>query len=237
MTDYSERTFNDLVECLTTEHHVTVNTDDGSKITTEDGLIQQLRDAMFGGNDRGAATANKTKLPLNAPAMDLYQLIDRQIAEVWGAVSNKIPGTDKMEALLARWASHVTEDSMVEFSTPETIREADRDRVIWIRNETNALKLLRRWATQIEELFDPPRTADILAACIRCGEREVWRQKDGENVTVSALVFVRNRETGDTTEARCQACGESWWPYQFLYLAEAIKRNESIGLPESAETR
>ena len=230
----TELTVHDALERLTREHHVTVNTDDGPKFTTEDGLIQQLRDAMFGGNDRGAASANKTKLPLNAPALDLYQLIDRQAAEVWSAVTGQVPSVDRMESLIVEWAAAVNEGTLVVFSTPETITSADdRDRVIWTRNETTPVRLLNRWVTQITELFDPPRTAEIQAPCIVCGTRHVWRQKDGQNIRVSALVFVRDRETGDTTEARCQSCGESWWPYQFEYLARAIGR---LGSDSQEET-
>lgn len=217
--------FNDLVGRLTREHPVTVPTDDGPKFIRVPGLLQQLRDELFGGSDTGTVVGNRAKLPLNAPALDLYELIDRQISEVWGAAFNRVPSTDRPEALLAQWAALVGEEGHVTYSTPETVMNP-LERVVWLRNECTALDLLRRWVRAIEELFNPPRTAEIKAACIQCGEREVWRSRDGQQVRQTALVFVRDRETGESTSARCQACGSAWLPYQFGYLAEKIAENE-----------
>lgn len=224
----AELNWHDAIEKLTRTHHVTVPTDDGPVFLEQPGLIQQLRDEMFGGTDKGAASGNKTKLPLNAPAVDLYTLIDRQVSEVWATVTGLVPGVDTTESLLVAWAVAVGEDAPVLYSTPETLTDADkRSTVIWLRNQTNALTLLRKWIQQIEDLFNPPRTADILAACITCGVRDMWKTVDGVQVRSSAFVFVRDRITGDSTEARCLACGQSWPPTMFLFLANAITTNES----------
>lgn len=225
--------FDDLVAKLSRTHAVSYSTDDGTKYTTNDGLLQQLRDEMFGSNDKGAAAGNKTKLPFNAPATDLYQLIDRQISEVWAAAFKRVPGIETTEALLTEWAAWAGEHRQVIYSSPETLHEQnergqDVDRVIWTKAEVSAINLLRRWVRAIEELFNPPRQAEIIAACILCGEREVWRPRDGQMVKQTALIFIRDRETGDSTEARCQACGATWVPSQFRYLAEKITENETL---------
>lgn len=219
--------FYHLVQKLTREHDVTVTTDDGPRFVKTDGLLELLRQEILGGAQSGGAARNVMRLPLNAPAVDLYTLIDRQIAEVWGNAFNRIPNADRAEALLAEWAAFIGSETIVTYSTPETIKKP-AETVIWVRNECTATNLLRRWVHAIEELFNPPSHAEILAACIQCGEREVWRPKDGELVPQTALVFVRDRETGDSIEARCQACGMTWPKTQFKYLAEAITANESL---------
>lgn len=215
--------FYNLVERLTRQHRVAVTTDNGVVFATEDGLLQQLREAVFGDSGKNGGTANKSKLPMNAPALDLLTLIDRQIAEVWSAVTGKAPGVDRSETLLVEWANAVRAETLVTISSPELVNES----VIWARAEHTPQGLMERWEQQILDLFDPPRTAEILAACISCGEREVWKTKDGESVKQSALVFVRDRMTGDSTEARCLVCAASWSPDQFMYLAEAIRENEA----------
>lgn len=225
--------FDDLIEKLTRRHDVHYQTDDGTKTIELPGLLQQLRDEVFGGTERGASSGNKTKLPMNAPAADLYQLIDRQIAEVWAAAFNRIPNADRPEQLLAPWAALVGPERLVTYSTPETVTYPDRtfgwdrDEVIWAPHDVRAIDLMSRWVREIEDLFNPPRTADIFAACINCGVREVHRRQDGRSVRQTALQFIRDRETGDSTSARCQACGVTWLPSQFMYLAESIAANES----------
>lgn len=229
------REYDDLVARLTREHYITVHTDDGPKYIKVAGLIQQLRDEIFGSLGIGDGSGGKHRLPLNAPATDLYQLIDRQVSEVWSKAYQKIPGVTRTEGLLALWSAKVDPTDLVRYSKPETIMVPNpatgdprdpREKVIWVLSETSALNLLRRWARAIEELFNPPRTAEIKAACIQCGVREVWRPVDGQVVKQTALVFVRDRETGESTQARCLACEAVWLPAQFRYLAEKIAANE-----------
>lgn len=213
--------FYNLVERLTREHRVAVTTDNGVVFATEDGLLQQLRDAVFGDGGKNGGTSNKAKLPMNAPALDLLTLLDRQVAEVWAATTGRVPGTERTETLLVQWAGTVRPEMLAVISSPETVG----GKVIWTKAEFAPQALLEKWERQILDLFDPPRTAEIFGPCVSCGESEVWRTSDGEPVRKTAMVFVRDRITGDSTEARCQVCGVSWLPSQFLFLAEAMGRH------------
>jgi hypothetical protein len=112
--------WDDLIRDLTREHPESVKTDNGTEYKMVDGLLKQLRDELFGGSNRGATSGNKTKLPLNAPALDLYTLIDRQIAEVWGKASQRVPGAEKPERMLALWSALVDERQFQVFSYPIT---------------------------------------------------------------------------------------------------------------------
>lgn len=214
--------FYNMVERLTREHRVVVNTDDGVKFAKADGLLKQLRDAIFNSGDKGATAGNKAKLPINAPALDLLTLIDRQIAEVWGAVTGRIPNADRSEKLLTEWANAIQPEKLVTVSSPEMVNDV----VIWTKAEHTPDALLSKWTRQIEELFDPPRTAPNPNACISCGEREVWRKRDGESVRQTALILIIDRETDKATSLRCQACGISWSADQFEWLNNAILENE-----------
>lgn len=223
--------YDDLLGRLTREHPVTVHTDDGPRFIRVPGLLQQLRDEVFGSMESGAVSGNRQRLPLNAPALDQYELIDRQIAEVWANAFHRVPNADKAERLLAEWAAYIGAETLVTYSVPEQYKLPSRRygviELVRMREYTcTALNLLRRWVHAIETLFDPPRTAEIAAACIQCGERKVKRPKDGVLVDQTALVFIRDRETGESREARCLACGASWFPAQFMYLAEKIAENE-----------
>ena len=221
-----------LVERLTRQHELTVQTDDGTTAAQRDALLVQLRDAVFGGSDRGGAPANQSKMPMNAAALDLYTLIDRQIAEVWAAAFGRVPGSERPEVLVAEWSAKVDPFTIVRYSSPETIRVwSDRfrdkvEQVIWTLDETSPYNLLSRWHRAISELFDPPRLMTNPAACVSCGARESYRRLDGQSVKSTALVIELDRISNRPKEVRCLVCESSWGPELFEWLNRAIEKNE-----------
>jgi hypothetical protein len=232
-TKTDEIPFDVLVERLTRAHEVPIHNDDeGTTVASRDGLLQQLREAVFGSSDRGATAANKAKLPMNAAALDLYTLIDRQVAEVWGAAFSRVPGAEKPEALVAQWSAHVDPFAIVRYSTPETVRRwsdkfrEDVEHVVWTLNEASPYNLLARWHRAISELFDPPRLITNPAACVSCGARSSYRRLDGQTVKSTALVIEVDRMTNRPKEVRCLACEASWGPALFEWLNQAITENE-----------
>lgn len=217
------------IEILTREHKAVTHTIDGPEIHTRNGLLHELREAVFGGMEStGGGSALQSRLPISDAALDLYQLIDRQITEAWcQAHKNQVPGTDRAEALAAQWSALVDEDRIVEVTYPET-RDTDTGPVVFrICVEYKAGELAQRWVQQIETFFDPPRAAEIQAPCFVCGERYVYRRKDGETVQSAALSFIRDRQTGETLRAECASCGTQWAPSQFKYLGEMIAKTDT----------
>lgn len=195
------------VEVLIHDHKKAMSTIDGLEFHTAPALLAQLRDAVFGGGTAdGAGNSMKAKLPIQAAALDLYMLIDRQITEAWVAAFNRPPNADRIETLLAEWAAWAQDETLV------TV--ANRD--VYARDAASG------WVAAIEDYLNPPRLAEISAACFVCGERYVHRAVDGETVRSSALSFRRERDTGETIDARCAACDTVWAPPQFKYLAEQI---------------
>ena len=221
-------TLHDSIEILTREHKTAAHTIDGLEIHTRPALLHMLREAVFGGMEGTGGTAFGAKLPISETALDLYTLIDQQIAEAWAAVHNTPPSTDRPEALAAQWSAIVTEDTIVEVTTPETRDTEAGPRVFRARSEYRAGDLASRWVDMIDAFFDPPRQAEIQAPCPACDERYVYKRKDGEDVRTSALIFVRDRATGETRYAACQACGAQWAPSQFRYLGELIAASETV---------
>jgi len=211
------------IEQLTHDHKKAVHTVDGLEIHTVPALIAQLREALFAGlGADGAGGGHRSKLPLQAAALDLYMLIDRQITEVWVAAFHRVPNADRPEQLLAEWAAWAGEESIVPLG----------------EGTVYATAAVAHWVTLIEDYLNPPRRAEINAPCVQCGERYTYRSVDGETVRSAALTFTRSKDTGDTLDARCGACAAVWLPSQFLFLAEQIGRViENEGADHGSDVR
>lgn len=234
--------FDVLVERLTRPHDIPIENDDaGTTTASRDGLLEQLREAVFGSSDKGGAASNKSKIPMNAAALDLYTLIDRQVSEVWGAAFGRVPGADKPEALMAQWSAQVDPFTIVRYSSPETVRLwSDKHRekiehVVWTLDETSPYNLLSRWYRAITELFDPPRLMTNPAACVSCGARESYRRLDGQTVKSTALVIELDRITNRPKEVRCLACETSWGPELFEWLNKSIEDNAKRHAEQGSE--
>lgn len=231
-----------MVEQLTTTHKKTIHTVDGIEIHERIGLLDQLRDAMFGGMERTGGSSSKAKLPVSEAAVDLYQLIDQQITEAWVSEHDRVPSVDSTERLLVEWAAVVQPESIVVVTHPEQYMRWDEQRgcempfVIRAREEHKPVQLARHWVTQIEDFLDPERTAGIKAPCLNCGAEKVGRRKDGEDTISDALVFRRDRDTGRTLDARCLNCGVIWPPAQFPFLIQALGLDDAV-IPEDAVSR
>lgn len=235
------------IELLTTEHRTVAHTIDGPEFHIRPALLTQLREAIFGGMEATGGSSMKSKLPISDAALDLYQLIDRQIAEAWAQAHDVPPSTDRPDALVAQWSALVGEEDIITVTHPEQHERWDDDKgrnvpfVVHARQEYKAAAIAERWVQQIEEFFDPPRPAEIPAPCVICGERYVERRKDGETIRSSAMVFIRDRATGETRRAECQACGRAWSPDMFDWLGQSLgidveaKRAEHLAMSEAAE--
>lgn len=198
------------IEVLVQDHKRAHHTDEGVEFHTVPGLLAQLRDAIYGGmaND-GAGAGFRSKLPIQAAALDLYMTLDRQITEAWVEAFKRVPNADRIERLLSEWAA------WAEPTTHTTV------------NGTNmyARDAVQTWITAVEDYFNPPRLAEIDAPCFLCGERYVHRTVDGETIRSAALTFRRDRDTGETLDAGCAGCGSVWLPSQFKYLAEQLSKS------------
>lgn len=195
------------VEQLTRDHKKAVTTDDGIEFHSVPSLLSQLREAIFGGMERGGGSGSTgSRMLVDPTALDLYQDIDRDITAAWVAAFQRVPNADRPEILLSEWAAWADDETIV------TIAGRDAYAAVWANF----------WVRRIEEFFDPPRSAEIQAPCITCGQSHVHRDVDGELIKDTAMRFIRDRVTGATLRAECAACGASWQPAQFEYLAERI---------------
>lgn len=234
MTDREPPTFLDLVEQLTAPHKKTV----GEVTQTVDGLLQQLRGAIFLGLETGGAgAAFGSRLPLDASSADLLDEIDRQAAEVLVAVSHMPVPYGTTESYVRLWAGQTTEQKLFTVTVRQTV---DNPEKVWAEThgptvfsaqaQYSAYQLVSLWVERIEDLFNPPSTREIRANCPACDARYVFKVKDGQHVRSAALNFVRDKD-GNTLAAKCSACTVSWAPPQFEWLARHIGANP---LPELA---
>jgi hypothetical protein len=211
-------TFLDMVDQLTQTHPVTVDTDTGKQIHSEDGLLQQLREAVFGGMEAGGGSAFGAKLPMAEGAFDLLDRIDRQAAEALSLVDPKPTPLGHAEDYVRAWAARVDEGQRVVVS----VRATSTDGVVFGElREYTAIGLVYAWYTAVRDFFNPPSRREIRAECPSCGVRTLIRDVDGEKVPVPVFWFRRDG-SGRTVDAHCDACDQIWLPSQWEWLAKAI---------------
>jgi len=241
MPDREPPTFLTLVDRLTKPHPEALARDHGTEIQTVDGLLQQLRGAIFLGLETGGAgAAFGSRLPLDATATDLLEEIDRQAAEVLMAVQQGPTPYGTTEAYVRRWAGQTTEGKLFTVTVRQTVDNPEeyyrthpgKPTVFSGMVQYTAMQLVQSWVDRIEDLFNPPSTREIRANCPACDARYVFKVKDGHHQQSAALNFVRDSE-GRTLAAKCSACSASWGPPQFEWLARHIGAKP---LPELSTT-
>ncbi len=226
-----ESTFWSDVDRLTSANHKIVHRDKGTEVLTSSGLIQQLRDAVRQGMENGgSSSAFGSRPPIDATAQDLLLEVSAQAKEAFAAALGRKVPIGLAEKHIRLWAAAVNETTMVTVSVrrqhpAEKVDEWRRQKVAHVAVysellQLEAWRLVKHWIERIEGFFYPPDTREIKAACPVCEERWVYRQKDGQTVQTSAMMFVR--EEGEITHATCVACGLKWLPTQFDWLAGAI---------------
>jgi hypothetical protein len=195
------------VEQLVADHKKAISTQDGIEFHSVPSLLSQLRDAIHGGGPAdGIGGAGRTKLPFQAAAFDLYNLIETQVWEAHREAFNRVNGADHPETLLSEWAAWATTETIVTVGGRSMYAPA----------------VVAQWIQAIEDYLDPPRLAPIELPCPACGERYEYRVVDGEELRSAALAFRRDRNTGDTLDARCGPCGVIWLPGQFMFFLTAL---------------
>ena len=227
-----ESTFWSDIDRLTSANHKIVHRDKGTEVLTSNGLIQQLREAVAEGREGGgASSAFGSRPPIDASAQDLMLEITGQARQAHEAALGRASALKAVESHIRLWAAAVNETTMVTVTArrqypDEKVDEwrkqgVDRPAVYTELLQLEAWRLVKHWIGRVEGFFFPPDTREIRGACPVCDERWVYREKDGQTVQVSALMFVRD-EDGDITHACCVACGLKWLPAQFDWLAGAI---------------
>lgn len=229
-----------LVDRLTKETVTWVDRDAGKQMTKRQGLLLQLRTAVFAGMENGGSgSAFGSKPPIDTSAADLLEQITTQAAEALASVSSTPTPYGQAESYVRLWAAATTETKMVIVSVRRERPLSDAEekalvpRVYRELIEMNARRLAQSWVDRIEDFFNPPSTREIRAQCPSCDQRYAYRQKDGQVVRSAALNFIRDRKSGRTVEARCSVCACSWSPPQFEYLAKLI---DARPLPELSDT-
>ena len=215
-------TFLDLIDQLTRPHPVTVQRLAGAEIRTEDALFVQLRSAVFGGMEGGGGRQTGINPPIDVAALDVIEEITVQASEALAAVTHSPTPYGHVEEYVRLWAGQVDEAAPVVVTVPAMNEQGQAFRE---RREYNAYELVSLWVSRIREFFDPPRKMEIIAACPEpeCGQRYVYRDKDGEHTRSAALTISIDRETERPTGARCGACGAMWQPEEFEKLGALIK--------------
>ncbi|MEK6310127.1 MAG: hypothetical protein V4737_11585 [Curtobacterium sp.] len=179
-----------------------------AKLTDTDGLLQRLQEAVFGGMEStGGGASFGSKPPIDLAAVDLLELIGQQAAEALAAVDPRPTPLGHARDYVKAWGDLVREDDVVRVHAPAlTVNKQVYRQGI----EATAYRHAERWAAAVESFFAPPKNAQILAPCPKCGHDKVTKTTDGEDYLEWALVMRRDRETGETLDVYCQACTYEW---------------------------
>lgn len=203
----NDLTFLDMVDQLTRVHPITVDTGAGKQIINEDGLLAQLREALFVGIGGSGGSQKGSKLPIYDAAYDLLTEIDTQAAEALADVDKRPTPYGHAEDYVRAWSELVDEDKRVIVSVRLTLAEGI---VVTNAREYSAFTLVYNWYTRIRDLFNPPRKVEITAPCPVCGVRWLKREKDGQEISESAMWFRCDEETKAIVDVRCDACELVW---------------------------
>lgn len=216
MTDY---TFSELADILTSETYGAVDHDDGPRIYKGNGLLQQLREAVFGGMESGGGSSFGSKLPMDSDALDLLELITEQAASVLAVVDPRPTPLGQAEQYVRLWSAVTNETTVF------------RVRVSGGSREFTAFGLLRYWVSAVERFFSPRSSSPVPAPCPAegCGERHV-QSGEGESARIlSALNVEREGSEKRLLGVRCSACG-AWWDREDL-----PRLSESLGFAPDHE--
>jgi hypothetical protein len=228
--------FHNMIDKLTKNTSEFILRDDGLKKHHGDGLLQQLREAVFIGMSDSGGSAMGSRPPIAAAALDLLNEITEQAAEVLAAIDPHPTPYGEAEKYVRLWSAQVIDTTKVTVTRREG--DKDSDGVEFVRTVTDhltAMELVQAWISGIENYFDPPRTSAIPNPCPRCDARYFYKKKDGENIRSAALNLIKD-SSGRTTEARCSHCAASWSPPQFIYLAHILGYELPRELSDTPET-
>lgn len=176
-------------------------------LTPTDSLYMQLRDAVGGGRTGASQGASRPRsLPTGwIDAQRILDEIDFGVA-LWvtGHNLNPVPTVGRLNNMLR-----------------QKYRPQD---VHALEQKTQALK---EWATDINDLFDPPVVKHLSAPCPACGSTFARRTDSaGEVVRVPALQIVA--EKGCT----CQNCKHTWSPDLYMHLCRVLGFQMPTGVLE-----
>ena len=179
-----------------------------AKLTDDDGLLQRLQEAVFGGMEStGGGASFGSKPPIDLAAVDLLELIAKQAAEALAVVDVRPTPLGHARDYIKAWSALVHDDDVIRVHAPAlTVNRAVYRQGI----ESTAYRHAERWAAAVEAFFAPPKNAQILAPCPKCGHDKVTKTTDGDDYLEWALVMRRDRETGETLDVYCQACTFEW---------------------------
>lgn len=185
MTDLLE-----AVDDLTLPRNVKVETDDGHTWATEDPLLVQLQEAVSSSirSGSGSGGAPWTRNVLDGDALHQAAIITSQIGD-WCRMAGIKATRDPVKDLRAWYVARLTA------TNPETFY----------------LDQLRKWATQIRGMTNPPKTIEITSPCPICGQGEYVNDL-GESVK-HPLALTYRLDAGNLRHAAkviCRACGNIW---------------------------
>jgi hypothetical protein len=168
-----------------------------------DGLLKQLRDAIYSGiGHHGASSAGAFRLPFDAGALTLYSHLEDEIGAAFYNLTGE-PVYLELERTLSAWYLAHTEQ----------VRKGR----LTLLDDDRALVWVRGWVGRVEDLFNPPSTLSLRdddgrpSACPACHTRFAFDVDSGDRV-FALRVEIRDpaHEVFGSVRGLCRACGAEW---------------------------
>lgn len=220
------------LERLTRPHQITIHRDPPLADTTAAAgpLIEQLREAIFGEDGRnGGSAESRARLPLSAPALDLYTKIDEWVTELWVQRFQRVPGAEHLEQLLSEWATGLSPEQVIFYTMKTTVPTTLGSRVESDLTTSTVSEFIEHLAEQIVSLLERPTVqVPVVGPCPAegCWATTVTTYIDAEPTTTPTLEFTREQRTGETLYVSCKSCNSTWDRTQFKDFAIALGQTE-----------
>ena len=188
-------------------------------------LLNQLKEAIFGGMESSGGSSFGSKMPLDAAALDLYNLIESESAALYVGAARYQSRSGREEGLWGQFGAwdkcldqllptSLTESALIAFSVKKwryafsSPRENIEAWVATVQTEFQsqvAARIIDRWVNAINRLLYPESKREFLAPCLTCKARWFHEHETGAR---SAAVILTAPD--GMMRADCRACSAKW---------------------------
>lgn len=213
--------------------------------TVAPSLLDQLKEAVFIGMDRGSGSSGGSSVPFAVAIYDLYEQIDMEAAALYVGAARYQSRSGREEGIWGQFGSwdrilekqlpsSLTEDALNAFSVKKwryAFGSPLENITAWLATVQTefqsqvASRIVTRWVDLITRMLYPESQREFLGPCPKCGER--WLT-DAESGIRSASITITFPD--GIARAACRSCPNGVWigGYEVLQMKFDSELRESL---------